>query len=150
MSLQGSLAVVVAPVLRFIDVGFNADVRIEEIGPPDKLISGFAPELFGSPLAVRAPLQPALASLHMLHAGARPGDQPVGAAWHVLFEHPAFMQLAPGTLVHVRAAACSGRPVRWQLQAWHVMLSVAVLAAQEGDVMDTVTEKKGPLTFYRW
>lgn len=49
---QGSLAVVVAPLLRFIDVGFNADVRIEEVGPPDKLISGFAPELFGSPLAV--------------------------------------------------------------------------------------------------
>ncbi|KAK9907470.1 hypothetical protein WJX75_004198 [Coccomyxa subellipsoidea] len=48
---QGSLAVVVAPLLRFIDVGFNADVRIEEIGPPEKLISGFAPELFGSPLS---------------------------------------------------------------------------------------------------
>ena len=41
-------------MLRFIDVGFNADVRIEEIGPPEKLISGFAPELFGSPLAVCA------------------------------------------------------------------------------------------------
>ncbi|KAK9814544.1 hypothetical protein WJX72_007668 [[Myrmecia] bisecta] len=47
---QGSLAVVVAPVLRFIDVGFNADMRIEKIGPPDKLITGFAPELFGQPL----------------------------------------------------------------------------------------------------
>ena len=43
---------VVAPVLRFIDVGFNADIRIEELGPPDRLISGFAPELFGSPLQV--------------------------------------------------------------------------------------------------
>ena len=51
---QGSLAVVVAPVLRFIDVGFNADIRIEELGPPDRLISGFAPELFGSPLQVCA------------------------------------------------------------------------------------------------
>ena len=50
---QGSLAVVVAPVLRFLDVGFNADVHIEELGPPEKLISGFAPELFGSPLTVR-------------------------------------------------------------------------------------------------
>ena len=49
---QGSLAVVVAPVLRFIDVGFNADIRIEELGSPDKLIGGFAPELFGSPLQV--------------------------------------------------------------------------------------------------
>ncbi len=49
---QGSLAVVVAPVLRFIDVGFNADIRIEELGSPEKLIGGFAPELFGSPLQV--------------------------------------------------------------------------------------------------
>ena len=49
---QGSLAVVVAPVLRFQDVGFNADIRIEELGPPEKLIGGFAPELFGSPLQV--------------------------------------------------------------------------------------------------
>jgi hypothetical protein len=59
---QGSLAVVVAPVLRFADVGFNADVHIEELGPPDKLISGFAPELFGSPLSVGCP------SKHGLHA----------------------------------------------------------------------------------
>ena len=29
---------VVAPVLRFQDVGFNADIRIEELGPPEKLI----------------------------------------------------------------------------------------------------------------
>ena len=39
-------------MLRFIDVGFNADIRIEELGPPEKLIGGFAPELFGSPLQV--------------------------------------------------------------------------------------------------
>lgn len=52
---QGNLAVVVAPVLRFADVGFNADVRIEELGGPDRIISGFAPELFGTPLNVRAP-----------------------------------------------------------------------------------------------
>lgn len=37
-------------MLRFVDVGFNADVRIEELGPPDKIIAGFAPELFGAPL----------------------------------------------------------------------------------------------------
>ena len=48
---QGSLAVVVAPVLRFQDV----DIRIEELGPPEKLIGGFAPELFGSPLQVKCP-----------------------------------------------------------------------------------------------
>lgn len=41
---------VVAPVLRFIDVGFNADVRIEAIGTPDTIVAGFAPELFGAPL----------------------------------------------------------------------------------------------------
>eukprot|EP00884_Botryococcus_braunii_P009125 jgi/Botrbrau1/18213/Bobra.53_1s0072.2 len=47
---QGNLAIVVAPILRFADVGFNADIRIEELGGPEKIISGFAPELFGSPL----------------------------------------------------------------------------------------------------
>jgi hypothetical protein len=62
---QGSLAVVVAPVLRFIDVGFNADIRIEEIGSPDKLISGFAPELFGAPLNV-CMLPPALSTASQL------------------------------------------------------------------------------------
>jgi hypothetical protein len=53
---QGNLAVVVAPVLRFADIGFNADIRIEEIGPPDRIIAGFAPELFGTPLDVRNPV----------------------------------------------------------------------------------------------
>ena len=47
---DGQLSVVVAPVLRFVDVGFNADVRIEELGPPDRIVAGFAPELFGAPL----------------------------------------------------------------------------------------------------
>lgn len=40
----------VAPVLRFMDVGYNANVKIEDIGTPDKIIAGFAPELFGRPL----------------------------------------------------------------------------------------------------
>eukprot|EP00210_Caulerpa_lentillifera_P000630 g609.t1 len=47
---EGSLEVVVAPVLRFVDVGFNADVRLTDIGSPDKIIEGFAPELYGAPL----------------------------------------------------------------------------------------------------
>jgi hypothetical protein len=47
---QGSLQVVVAPVLRFVDVGYNADVRIDQLGPPDRIIAGFGPELFGKPL----------------------------------------------------------------------------------------------------
>jgi len=46
----GSLFVVVAPVLRFADVGYNANIRIDELGEPERIISGFAPELFGSPL----------------------------------------------------------------------------------------------------
>lgn len=49
---EGSMAIVVAPVLRFADVGFNADVRLEELGSPAKMIGGFGPELFGSPLQV--------------------------------------------------------------------------------------------------
>ncbi|KXZ43470.1 hypothetical protein GPECTOR_89g490 [Gonium pectorale] len=47
---QGDVAVVVAPVLRFMDVGFNAKVTLKEIGPPQRVIEGFAPELFGKPL----------------------------------------------------------------------------------------------------
>jgi hypothetical protein len=47
---QGSLMVVVAPVLRFMEVGYNADITIDEVGPPERLIEGFAPELFGAPL----------------------------------------------------------------------------------------------------
>ena len=47
---SGSLQVVVAPVLRFLDVGFNASVGLEELGPPQKIIEGFYPELYGTPL----------------------------------------------------------------------------------------------------
>lgn len=47
---QGQLAVVVAPVLRFMNVGFNADVRIEDIGSPEKVLNGFAPEILGRPV----------------------------------------------------------------------------------------------------
>lgn len=37
---EGQLQVVVAPVLRFRDVGTNADVRIDFLGPPKQLIEG--------------------------------------------------------------------------------------------------------------
>ena len=47
---EGQLAIVVAPVLRFMNVGFNADVRIEDIGPPEKVLNGFAPEILGGPV----------------------------------------------------------------------------------------------------
>ncbi|GAX72755.1 hypothetical protein CEUSTIGMA_g211.t1 [Chlamydomonas eustigma] len=47
---QGELAVVVAPVLRFVDIGFNANIKIEDIGTPSKIIKGFGPELFGKPV----------------------------------------------------------------------------------------------------
>eukprot|EP00890_Picochlorum_soloecismus_P002135 jgi/Picsp_1/2922/NSC_01147-R1_psbp domain-containing protein chloroplastic-like len=47
---EGSALVVVAPVLRFMDVGYNANVTIKQIGPPDRIIAGFAPELYGKPL----------------------------------------------------------------------------------------------------
>ncbi|KAF5835636.1 hypothetical protein DUNSADRAFT_7138 [Dunaliella salina] len=47
---EGSLQIVVAPILRFIDVGYNANVKISEIGSPEKIIKGFAPELYKEPL----------------------------------------------------------------------------------------------------
>lgn len=46
----GEIAVVVAPVLRFMDVGYNASVTLKDVGPPERVIAGFAPELFGKPL----------------------------------------------------------------------------------------------------
>jgi hypothetical protein len=49
-SAEGDISVVVAPVLRFRDIGNNANVNLEFLGPPDKIIAGFAPELFGAPL----------------------------------------------------------------------------------------------------
>mmetsp|Transcript_6542 Transcript_6542/g.17527 ORF Transcript_6542/g.17527 Transcript_6542/m.17527 type:complete len:290 (+) Transcript_6542:131-1000(+) len=54
---EGSLQVVVAPVLRFIDVGYNANVKIGEIGSPEKIIKGFAPELYKEPLEDDAVLE---------------------------------------------------------------------------------------------
>ncbi|KAG2444064.1 hypothetical protein HYH02_009007 [Chlamydomonas schloesseri] len=47
---EGDVAVVVAPVLRFMDVGFNAKVSLKDVGPPQRVIEGFGPELFGKPL----------------------------------------------------------------------------------------------------
>ena len=49
---EGGLEVVVAPVMRFKDIDFNANVKIEDIAPPDRIISGFALEIFGAPLTV--------------------------------------------------------------------------------------------------
>ncbi|XP_020531790.1 psbP domain-containing protein 4, chloroplastic isoform X2 [Amborella trichopoda] len=42
---EGRLSVVVAPVLRFADLGENT--KIEDIGPPDKVIAAFGPEVIG-------------------------------------------------------------------------------------------------------
>lgn len=42
-----ALSVIVAPVLRFLDLGYNADIRLPDVGSPEKLIAGFFPELFG-------------------------------------------------------------------------------------------------------
>lgn len=50
---EGGLEVVVAPVMRFKDIEFNANVKIEEIAPPERIIAGFALEIFGSPLQVQ-------------------------------------------------------------------------------------------------
>jgi len=47
---EGDISVVVAPVNRFRDIGFNADVQLAELVSPDQLIAGFAPELIGVPL----------------------------------------------------------------------------------------------------
>ncbi|XLT03147.1 hypothetical protein HN51_052498 [Arachis hypogaea] len=45
-SKQGHLFVVVAPVLRFAD-NLGDDATIEKIGPPEKVINAFGPEMIG-------------------------------------------------------------------------------------------------------
>uniref|UniRef100_A0A0F7CYN5 Photosystem II reaction center PsbP family protein n=1 Tax=Monsonia emarginata TaxID=28966 RepID=A0A0F7CYN5_9ROSI len=45
-SKQGRLFVIVAPVLRFAD-NLGDDAKLELIGPPDKVISAFGPEVIG-------------------------------------------------------------------------------------------------------
>ncbi|PIA47694.1 hypothetical protein AQUCO_01400357v1 [Aquilegia coerulea] len=45
-SQEGRLFVIVAPVLRFAD-NLGDDVKIENIGPPEKVISAFGPEVIG-------------------------------------------------------------------------------------------------------
>lgn len=47
---EGDVAVLVAPVLRFRDVGFNADVKLEDLLEPAALIKGFGPEIIGKPV----------------------------------------------------------------------------------------------------
>lgn len=47
---EGDVSVVVAPVMRFADIDFNAQVKLEELVSLDALIRGFAPELIGEPL----------------------------------------------------------------------------------------------------
>ncbi|XP_010270435.1 PREDICTED: psbP domain-containing protein 4, chloroplastic isoform X1 [Nelumbo nucifera] len=42
---EGRLFVIVAPVLRFADLG--GDATIEQIGPPEKVINAFGPEVIG-------------------------------------------------------------------------------------------------------
>ncbi|KAH7680977.1 Photosystem II protein [Dioscorea alata] len=44
-SQEGRLFVIVAPVLRFADLG--GDAKIEQIGPPEKVINAFGPEVIG-------------------------------------------------------------------------------------------------------
>jgi hypothetical protein len=46
----GDIAIVVAPINRFRDVGFNARITIEQVGPPERLVKGFAPEITGDPI----------------------------------------------------------------------------------------------------
>lgn len=45
-SKEGRLFVIVAPVLRFSD-NLGDDAKIEQIGPPDKVINAFGPEMIG-------------------------------------------------------------------------------------------------------
>ena len=42
---HGDIAIIVAPVLRFKDIGFNARVTIDQLAQPQQIVEGFAPEV---------------------------------------------------------------------------------------------------------
>lgn len=56
---EGALSVVVAPILRFLDVGFNANVTLSDIGSPEKVLTGAAWRAEGGGTVV-----PGLVTLH--------------------------------------------------------------------------------------
>jgi len=47
---HGDIAIIVAPVLRFKDIGFNARVTIDQLAQPQQIVEGFAPEVMGNPI----------------------------------------------------------------------------------------------------
>uniref|UniRef100_A0A7S1NRN9 PsbP C-terminal domain-containing protein n=1 Tax=Eutreptiella gymnastica TaxID=73025 RepID=A0A7S1NRN9_9EUGL len=47
----GDIALIVAPVARFKDIGWNAKVKLNELtATPEALVLGFAPEVLGNPI----------------------------------------------------------------------------------------------------
>eukprot|EP00667_Euglena_gracilis_P012576 EG_transcript_12922 len=46
----GDVAIIVAPIMRFKDIPFNAKVTIDQLGTPEQLVRAFAPEIRGEPL----------------------------------------------------------------------------------------------------
>ena len=123
---EGGLEVVVAPVMRFKYIEFNANVKIEEIAPPERIISGFALEIFGAPLQVCLSLsllpgfqqaQRKAASLYVLSKWR------VWAAFSVVRKH-----------MLKKATGCSDNS----------------FCVQEEDVLQQEVESKDGLTYYSW
>lgn len=88
-AVEGDIAVLVAPVMRFRDIGFNADVTIEELFEPPALIRGFGPELIAKQIEDddivsmeivkkdgRQYYEYELNSKHLLVRGRRAGSSP--------------------------------------------------------------------------
>eukprot|EP00887_Chlorella_sp_A99_P000195 scaffold13.g195.t1 len=134
---EGDLEIVVAPILRFKDVGFNANVSLNELGvPPERIIAGFAPELYGNPLSeeellsvkARPPrsLWPAnrplssqrlLPALQVLQKGGRPYYE------YELRGHRLVSATAVGNRLFMLAARCNSR--QWRHSEAHLRTMIA-------------------------
>lgn len=110
---EGDLEIVVAPILRFKDVGFNANVSLNELGvPPERIIAGFAPELYGNPLS-----EEELLSVKVLQKGGRPYYE------YELRGHRLVSATAVGNRLFMLAARCNSR--QWRHSEAHLRTMIA-------------------------
>eukprot|EP01025_Chloroclados_australasicus_P044348 TRINITY_DN4806_c0_g1_i1.p1 TRINITY_DN4806_c0_g1~~TRINITY_DN4806_c0_g1_i1.p1 ORF type:complete len:268 (-),score=7.47 TRINITY_DN4806_c0_g1_i1:361-1164(-) len=106
---EGDLSIIVAPVLRFRDVGYNADVNMEFLGDPDKIIAGFTPELYGSPLT----------DDQVLETNVFKKDDQTYYQWY-LIPHRMVTATATGNRIFLLATNSNSR--QWRKGAEHVKL----------------------------
>lgn len=114
---EGTLMVIVAPVLRFADIGWNASVSLPDLAPPDRIIEG-APR---GPAQARA-CPPNPADTDSARAPLTPLPLPAGFAPE-LFGAP----LNEGDVVDTKVEARGGVTYySWELKPHRLVAAAAV------------------------